>query len=598
MAPQKLRRTAIYGRVSTEHEQQLSAFENQQEWYEREAARHEDWLVVARYYDRGITGTAAAKRPAFLQMIKHAKNGEFDLIVTREVCRFARNTVDTLTFVRLLSGLGVEVYFIQDNIWTMSGDGELRLSLLATLAQEESRKVSERVRAGQSVSRGQSKLYGNGNILGYDRQGDTYVVNPEQAYSVRKIYELYAAGLGYQKICNELMRLGCKNAGGKVQWSVDRIGRILRNATYKGCICYNKSHSNNYLEQKRINHREEAFVYVKGKFEPIVSEALWEQCKEIRLRKSAAQRDEEGKTRKFGRREPQSVWSNLLRCSCGSAFARFLWRTNEDGKKIYGYECYRQKRSATASYLRKHGLDESIVCEEKSIPGWHLDLMAYIVFTNVWGDQKDAVLLACKMIEECAVAEQQASGSVTEGLNRRLERLKNQQRGLREMRALGDITREEFQQDNQKLQQDIDDLAKQLEDMDAANGNVESPIDMDKIKATLNQWVDLTGPVVPDALIEQFILQVVVEDSNTFNWTLNLDKDPGGLIPASEIARRKYHEKRSNGAIDAMLSHHITNPQTVLGILVTEDHAREYCKQIGQKFFAKKWKDKLLYISI
>lgn len=166
------------------------------------------------------------------------------------------------------------------------------------------------------------------------------------------------------------------------------------------------------------------------------------------------------------------------------------------------------------------------------------------------------------------------------------------------MRALGDITREEFQQDNQKLQQDIDNLVKQLEDMDAANGNVESPIDMDKIKATLNQWVDLTGPVVPDALIEQFILQVVVEDSNTFNWTLNLDKDPGGLIPASEIARRKYHEKRSNGAIDAMLSHHITNPQTVLGILVTEEHAREYCKQIGQKFFAKKWTDKLLYISI
>ncbi|MBQ1237446.1 MAG: recombinase family protein, partial [Oscillospiraceae bacterium] len=197
---------------------------------------------------------------------------------------------------------------------------------------------------------------------------------------MRKIFELYAEGLGYQKICNELIRLGCKNASGKIQWSVERIGRILRNATYKGYICYNKSHSNNFLEQKRINHRDEEFVCVKGDFEPIVSEELWDRCREIRLRKSAAQRDENGKTRKFGRKEPQSVWSDLLRCSCGSSFARFLWRTNEDGKKIYGYECYRQKRSATASYLRKHGLDESIVCEEKSIPGWHLDLMAYIIF--------------------------------------------------------------------------------------------------------------------------------------------------------------------------------------------------------------------------
>ena len=194
--------------------------------------------------------------------------------------------------------------------------------------------------------------------------------------------------------------------------------------------------------------------------------------------------------------------------------------------------------------------------------------------------------------------EQRSTDSVAEGLKRRLDRLKKQQSGLREMRALGDITREEFQQDNQKLQQDMEALEKQLADLETADSSGESPVNMERIKATLNQWLDLSGPVIPDALIEQFILQVVVEDSNTFNWTLNLDKDPTGLIPASEIARRKYHEKRSNGAIDAMLSHHITNPQTVLGILVTEDHAREYCRMIGQRFFAKKWTDKVIYISI
>lgn len=598
MIPTKLRRVAIYGRVSTAHEAQLNAFENQQAWYEREASHHEDWIVVGRFYDEGITGTAAHKRPEFMRMLEDAKQHKFDLIVTREVCRFARNTVDALSITRMLSNLNIEVYFIQDNIWTMSGDGELRLSLMATLAQEESRKVSERVRAGQAISRRNGVLYGTGNILGYDRKDGTYVVNPEQAYSVRKIYELYAQNLGYQKICNELSRLGCKNASGKVQWTVERIGRILRNPTYKGYICYNKSHRNNFLEQKRINHRDEEFVCMKGDFEAIVSEELWDQCQEIRLRKSAAQRDADGNTRKFGRREPLSVWSNLLRCSCGSAFARFLWRTNEDGKKIYGYECYRQKRSATASYLRKHGLDGNIVCEEKSIPGWHLDLMAHIVFTNVWGNKKEAVLLACQMIEECAVAEQRASGSVTEGLTRKLERLKKQQSGLREMRALGDITREEFQQDNRQIQMDIDALEQQLSDADSARENAESPIDMDKIKSTLNQWVDLSGPVIPDALIEQYILQVVVEDTDVFNWTLNLGCCTTELIPPSEIARRQYHERRTNGAIDAMLSKHITNPKTVWGMLVTEEHARAYCKEIGQRFFAKKWTDKMLYVSI
>ena len=598
MAPPKLRRVCIYGRVSTEHEQQLSAFENQQEWYEREAARHEDWLVVARFYDRGVTGTAALKRPAFMQMLDRAKQGEFDLIVTREVCRFARNTVDALSITRMLRNLNVEVYFIQDGIWTMSGDGELRLSIMATLAQEESRKVSERVLAGQAISRKNGVLYGTGNILGYDRKDGTYVINPEQAFSVRKIFALYADGLGYQKICNELMRLGCKNASGEVRWTVERIGRILRNRTYAGYICYGKSHRNDFLEQKRINHRDEEFVYVKGDFEPIVSEELWDQCQEIRLRKSATQRDEDGKTRKFGRRELQSAWSNLLRCSCGSAFARFLWRTNEDGKKAYGYECYRQKRNATASYLRKHGLEEHIVCSQKSIPDWHLNLMAHIVFNNVWGDQKEAVLLACQMIEECAVAEQRASGSVAEGLKRRLDRLKKQQAGLREMRALGDITREEFQQDNQRLQLEMDGLEKQLSDLDSGVGNPELPIDMEKIKATLNRWVDLSEPVIPDALIEQNIRQVVVEGPNVFNWTLNLDCGTTGLIRVGESAWSQEYKRHTNGAIDAMLSKHIAEPQKVWGILVTEDHAREYCKLIGQRFFAKKWTDLVLYVSI
>lgn len=599
MLPTRIRRVAIYGRVSTAHEAQLSAFENQQAWYEREVSYHEEWTITERYYDEGVTGTAAEKRPAFMQMIADARLHKFDLVVTREVCRFARNIVDALTVTRELKNLGIEVYFIQDNIWTMSGEGELRLSLMATLAQEESRKISERVLAGQLISRKNGVLYGNGNILGYNRTKEgSYIINPEQAYSVRKIFELYSEGLGYKKICNELTRLGCKNASGTVNWTVDRIGRILRNATYKGYICYNKSHSKSFLEQKRVNHREKEFLYVKADFEPIVSEELWNQCAEIRARKSALQCDENGGSRMFGRREPQSVWSNLLRCSCGSAFCRFLWHRNEDGSKSYGYTCYRQKRSASNTYLQKHGLDDSIVCKEKSIPSWHLDMMAKIVFSSVWGDQKEAVLLACKIIEECAVEEHHASDTFVNGIRSRINRLKKQQSGLREMRSLGDITREEFQQDNQRLQQDIDSLEQQIADLNSEASNKESPINMERIKATLNQWIDFSGPIIPDALIEQFILQVVVEDSNTFNWTLNLSNDPSGLLPPAEIARRRYHEKRTNGAIDSMLSSHITNPQTILAMYITEEHARAYCKEIDQKFFEKKWTDKKLIISI
>ncbi len=133
------RTVVFYGRVSTEHEAQLSALENQMQWYNDQAKYHPNWNVIDKYIDEGITGTQAKKRPSFLRMIEDAKSGKFDLIVTREVCRFARNTVDTLNFTHELKNIGVEVFFVEDNIWTMDGDGELRLSLMATLAQEESR---------------------------------------------------------------------------------------------------------------------------------------------------------------------------------------------------------------------------------------------------------------------------------------------------------------------------------------------------------------------------------------------------------------------------------------------------------------------------
>ena len=133
------RRAVFYGRVSTEHEAQLSALENQMQWYEDQAKYHPNWTIVGKYIDEGITGTQAKKRPSFLEMLEDARAGKFDLIVTREVCRFARNTVDTLVTTRELKNIGVEVYFVEDNIWTMDGDGELRLTIMALNASGENK---------------------------------------------------------------------------------------------------------------------------------------------------------------------------------------------------------------------------------------------------------------------------------------------------------------------------------------------------------------------------------------------------------------------------------------------------------------------------
>lgn len=600
-----LRQVAIYGRVSTEHDAQLSAFANQQVWYEGIAAQHRDWVIVGRYYDEGITGTSVHKRPAFVQMLEDAHQGKFDLVITREVCRFARNTVDTLTVTRDLKKIVVEVYFIQDNIWTMDSDGELRLTIMATLAQEESRKISERVLAGQRISREKGTLYGNGNILGYKLENGTYVIDAEQAYTVRKIYELYAAGMGYKKVCAELTKLGCKNAHGNIKWTVDQIGRILRNATYKGYIGYNKSCSDGFLTQKRINHREEDFVYIKGNFEPIVSEELWERCRAIREKKSTPLIGADGRTRKFFRKEPESVWTKKLRCSCGSAFRRFVWRTNADGRKVYGYECYRQKRMASRHYLEAHGLDASKICHTKSIPAWHVDLMARTVFRKVWGEQKDAVLMACEMIERCAVQACDNTGSLLGALEKQQEQVLKKQEGLRGMCALGLITQDVFIQDNEKAARELAEIQKKIDDVKAQGAEAPvSPLDMEQIRRTLGRWVDFSGTTIAEEVVQQFILQVVVVDDNTFNWTLNFAEDMPAdqqQMSPSEIALQLYRDRQSagkEGQIDTLLSRHITDPQPLLTFTITREDAKAYCEEIGLKFFGKKWHDKTVIVSI
>lgn len=212
------RDVAIYARVSTEHEAQLSALENQIDWYKPILEARPDWTLTAQYIDEGITGTSAEKRPRFMQMIEDARQRKFDMIITREVSRFARNTVDTLQYTRLLKEYGVEVFFINDNIKTFDGDGELRLTIMATLAQDESRKTSIRVKAGQQTSMQNGVFYGNGNILGYDRVGKEMVINPEQAKTVRMIYDMYLSGMGVTAIQYELEKAGRLTAMGKERW--------------------------------------------------------------------------------------------------------------------------------------------------------------------------------------------------------------------------------------------------------------------------------------------------------------------------------------------------------------------------------------------
>lgn len=515
------RNAVFYGRVSTEHEAQLAALENQMQWYEDQAKYHPNWTVLDKYIDEGITGTQAKKRPAFMKMIEDAKQGEFDLIVTREVCRFARNTVDTLVMTRELKNFGVEVYFVEDNIWTMDGDGELRLTIMATLAQEESRKISERVRAGQKISRDNGVLYGSGNIIGYDRVNGTYVINEDQAETVRMIFDLYLEGLGETKICKELCRRQRKDGHGNVSWNVSKISRILRNATYMGYKCYLKSYSNNYLEQKRIKNLDEStYLYVKGDFEPIIPEEVFKRCEEIRKTRTTKMIVNKGE-RTYGKRASQDVWLRKLRCACGSTFRKNKWRTNQRGDTVYGYQCYNQVNNGSKIFREKNGLDTDGYCDIRMIGDWKLDLMAKKIFESIWTDRKEDAKLAYKLLRECYQSDASRNKGTIAAVQGKISRATARMENLIAMRADGEISKEQFQTLRQKAETELADLNGELNRLNAAFDEEADVLDLAAIENALDSILDFSGPSIDSSIIDKFVCRITPVDNGHYRWDLN-----------------------------------------------------------------------------
>ena len=521
------RKMVFYGRVSTEHEAQLSALENQMQWYDDQLKYHPNWQLCGRYIDQGITGTQAKKRPAFLKMMDDARAGKFDLIVTREVCRFARNTVDTLVATRELKNINVEVFFVEDNIWTLDGDGELRLTIMATLAQDESRKISERVKAGQQVSRMNKTLYGNGNILGYKRVGNTYVIDPEQAETVRMIYRWYLQGYGMRAIMGKLIENKRKCANGLIKWDTVKVSRVLHNATYMGYIGYNKSYRNNFLDQKIIRNKEEEFVLVKGDFEPIIPEDVWYACRDLRMdRSTTVPALVKSKQKRIGVTPTTDVWANKLRCACGSKFKRYKWRQDKDGQKHYGYSCYSRINNGSAEKRRQLDLDTDGFCDMPTVNETKLDVMAAVLFDNIIIDKALVIEEAVNILNQTLKEMKTENKRDLSDLQQRIEKAEKKLDSLLSMRADGEISKEEYQRAKSKCEQEI----KELQAAMLGNGQEEDvadeSIDMQYVSDLLGKIsITESGKADKDVLME-FIDTITVEKGNVFRWGLWLRNKP------------------------------------------------------------------------
>lgn len=283
-------RVTYYARVSSDKVEQLNSLENQVTYYPKFIQDVKNWTYIEGYYDEGISGKSVENRDEFLRMIRDAKSDTFDLILTKEISRFSRDTLDSICYARELLSNGVGIYFQNDNINTLNSDSELRLTIMASIAQDELRKLSERVRFGMKRSIEDKHVLGNSVIYGYNKNNCTLEIDKKEAKFVKEVFELYGTGkYGFKKLAKTLYEKGYTSRKGKLL-DTTTLTRMIRNPKYKGYYCTNTVARLDYKNAKQIRIPQEEWKVFecKDKIPPIVSEELWDKCNEILSARSSS----------------------------------------------------------------------------------------------------------------------------------------------------------------------------------------------------------------------------------------------------------------------------------------------------------------------
>jgi len=357
IAEHRKRKVAAYARVSTDSDEQFTSYEAQIDYYTQYIKARDDWEFVQVYTDEGITGTSTKHREGFKQMVADALEGKIDLIVTKSVSRFARNTVDSLTTIRQLKDKGVECFFEKENIWTFDGKGELLITIMSSLAQEESRSISE------NCTWGQRKRMADGRVsvpfdhfLGYERgENGELVINEEQAKTVRLIYDLFLQGLTPHTIANRLTAMGILTPRRKAKWNQGTVRSILTNEKYKGDALMQKCYTADFLTKKQVpNNGVLPQYYVEGDHEAIIPPETFELVQQEMLRRN--NRD--------NRYSGVDIFASRIVCGeCGSYYGAKVWHSNSKYRRII-YRCnhkYHDGKTCSTPNLTEDEIKSSFV---------------------------------------------------------------------------------------------------------------------------------------------------------------------------------------------------------------------------------------------
>lgn len=351
-------RVAAYCRVSTDSEEQAGSFTTQVNHYTNYISRNPEWVLVDIFADEGISGTNTKNRTEFNRMIKACDNKEIDLIITKSISRFARNTLDCLTYIRQLKELGIAIYFEKENINTLDAQGELLITIMASLAQQESESMSKNIKLGIQYRNqaGQVSLAPS-KFLGYDMdENKQLVINEEQAKVVRRIFKEYLEGKGTGMIAKGLEEDKIPTATGITRWVSDDINRIISNEKYMGDALLQKTYTTDPLTKRRVkNEGEVPQYYIENNHEPIVSKGIFALAQEEKAKRSSKYT---GRKKKKRLHQGKYALSGIVYCGkCKDIFYRVKW--NSRGSKNTVWRCSTRAKKGGYKVCKSRKVDEA-----------------------------------------------------------------------------------------------------------------------------------------------------------------------------------------------------------------------------------------------
>lgn len=490
-------RVTFYARVSTDKDEQLNSLENQVQYYTELIQSKPNWTYVKGYVDEGISGTSTKKRDSFNRMIADAKSGRFDFIITKEISRFSRSTLDSIQYTQELLEHDVGVFFQNDNINTLDSDSEFRLVVMAGVAQDEVRKLSERLKFGfrQAIKNGH--VLGNDKLWGYDKKDCILTINEEEARVVRRIFDLYAnQQIGIRRISQQLYDEGFTSRKGNA-FNVLTIRHILCNPKYKGWYCANKSQTVDYRSKRKVFLDESEWVmYPDPSVPAIVSEELWDRANALYKRRSQQMMSHQSAA-EFHNRYPYS--GKIICEEHGTSFHRQVLKSSKGEKEVWQCRVYRNRGRAA--------------CSAPQLRTTELDQIMAQIFGQLVQNKQVIVDAVMKVIQSVPDEHDYTRDALR--VEEDLSALHAKKDRLLEMSMAEAITIEEFKRRNDGFNEQIKNLEQQLEVLRIEEQKSKRSVEqLEQIRAALEQELSFANGINSE-LVTTILDHIVVKKGST-----------------------------------------------------------------------------------